>query len=1206
MRQSTHRINTEESGQSSSSATVALGLEEWHNGDDPDVDIIFIHGLMGHREKTWRGTDDDGRKLEPWPKALLPSKIPNSRIFTFGYDAHVFNLNDQGKVSVKAIRDHAKELVASVEHERTQTNTAGRPMIFVCHSLGGLVCKDAILFSAQRRDREDLMDFSQHTAGIIFMGTPHRGSAIADYATRFSSLVGSFKQTNPKLLQVLQRESDTLHRIHDDFYDLVNGRRNSIDQHKISVICFWEELPSPNAGLIVPKESAVLPGFADRGIHANHKNMAKFISESDPGYQAFVQELNAIISKVTQWTTVPRGITSRVQHGQTSPILPTHTSTTASNGPWFLLPYSRNEFFVGRSSTLQQLNSWLGSPLENRHRGIHKRAALHGLGGVGKTQVVIEWAYEMRQRDDGLSIFWVHASTTERFIEAYTSIARTCQIPGASAGGSDLLKKVKEWLGSSHQQHPWLMIVDNADDIEVFLERSGDAGYRAKMHKYLPSSPNGSVLFTSRSKHAAVDLTEGRTLITITEPSPEECIDLIRGRLPASTHTVKDISSLAKELGYLPLALSQAISYLQRNSLSVPQYLDMLREGSGDGLRDMLQDEFTEAGRDNASENQVPNAVARTWLASFRTIERENSFAIELLYLCGSFDRQEIPRSFFTRYRTHYDRYNSDLSYKRDDDNDFEEHNVYPYDNVRQIRRRERIKGLVQRLWRGKPTEKGKAPIPETPRIPIQPRRQLRTPTVQDLSDSLSLLMGYSFLTSSQHDRVEDTTFTLHRLVHLALQWEMKRSEQIANYTSLAMFVISNELPRYSAESLPWIRRLIPHINATLDHAKTLVDVDWYWPAVAKASLLADMGWFLVHQNTGLNGTQWMWPEAIRLLEETVGPAHTRTLGTKREFGYLLQAYGHYEEAVEILEAMVYSDDEDINCPQFVATSLSQAYIGLGRIDEATGILDRAINRSAKHVEEMLEDAAGNLDFYCYYEIISERGASIALRGQLEDALAVLRWLFHKIWHASMNAAFLPLERAIEVLAAAGSHESENEALALHRVLVQLSTQAYGHDSSTRNAKKRQRELRVYKSQGKPIHQINPYASAMVKAVEERAHRLSTARARGQSMDNRSGKIEVCDEEPPASTSPLIMGIINEYRQGQKDIDNLPEDDWRKSWAWTHFEPYRSAWLAYQSSGDHDSEEETSRTGSVAEDSEEETYRASIDEQAQSRTKRGE
>lgn len=1163
---------------------------------------------MGHREKTWRGTDDDGRKLEPWPKALLPSKIPKSRIFTFGYDAHVVNLKDQGKVSVKAIRDHAKELVASVKHERTQTNTTGRPMIFVCHSLGGLVCKDAILFSAQRRDREDLMDFSQHTAGIIFMGTPHRGSAIADYATRFSSLVGSFKQTNPKLLQVLQRESDTLHRIHDDFYDLINERRNSYDQHNISVMCFWEELPSPNAGLIVPKESAILPGFADRGIHANHKNMAKFISESDPGYQSFVQELNAIISKATQWTTVPRGITSRARHGQTSPILPTDTSTPATNGPWFLLPYSRNELFVGRSSTLQQLNSWIGSPLENRHRGVHKRAALHGLGGIGKTQVVIEWAYKMRQRDDGLSIFWVHASTTERFIEAYTSIARTCQIPGASAGGSDLLNKVKEWLGSSHQQHPWLMIVDNADDIEVFLERSGDAGYRAKMHKYLPSSPNGSVLFTSRSKHAAVDLTEGRTLITITEPSPEECIDLIRGRLPASTHTVKNISSLAKELGYLPLALSQAISYLQKNSLSVPQYLDMLREGSGDGLRDMLQDEFTEAGRDNASENQVPNAVARTWLASFRAVERENSFAIELLYLCGCFDRQEIPRSFFTRYRTHYDRYNANLSYKRDDDNDFEEHNVYPYDNVRQIRRRERIKGLVRRLWKGKSTEKRKAPIPETPRMPIQPRRQLRTPTVQDLSDSLSLLMGYSFLTSSQNDRVEDTRFTLHRLVHLALQWEMKRSEQMANYTALSMFVIDEELPSYSAETLPWIRRLIPHVNATLDHAKTLVEVDWYWPAVAKASLLGEMGWFLIQEDTPFNEIEWMWLEAIRLLEETVGPADLRTLDTKSQFGHSLENHGHCEKAVEILEPVIYSDGENIERALFVASSLSMAYMGLGRIVEATRILDMAIDRYAKHLEEMLEDGVGNTAPYYYCKTISERGVSIALQGQLEDALAVLRWLFHEIWHAPISAAFYPMERMIEVLAAAGSHESEDEALALQGVFVQLAAQTYGeHDGSTLAIKRDLRTLRAYKSQGTPIHPAIPDASRMVKAMEERTHRLSTARAGGQNVDNKSSEIEVCDGEPPVSDSPIIMGIINEYRQGQKDVDNLPENDWRKSWAWTHYEPYRSAWLAYnQSSGDHDSEEETSSTGSVAEDSEEETSRASIDEQAQSRTKRGE
>ncbi|KAH7144548.1 hypothetical protein B0J13DRAFT_607875 [Dactylonectria estremocensis] len=105
--------------------------------------IIFIHGLMGDREKTWRGTDGDGQTLQPWPGTFLPSAVPKSRIFIFGYDARIVNSSEvQGKVSVKPIRDHAKELVASVGHMRNQTNTTRRPMVFVCHSLGGLVCKD--------------------------------------------------------------------------------------------------------------------------------------------------------------------------------------------------------------------------------------------------------------------------------------------------------------------------------------------------------------------------------------------------------------------------------------------------------------------------------------------------------------------------------------------------------------------------------------------------------------------------------------------------------------------------------------------------------------------------------------------------------------------------------------------------------------------------------------------------------------------------------------------------------------------------------------------------------------------------------------------------------------------------------------------------------------------------------------------------------
>ncbi|KAF7554701.1 hypothetical protein G7Z17_g2746 [Cylindrodendrum hubeiense] len=1075
MRHTSRRTNTEESGQSSASATLALGLEEWYNGDDPDVDIIFIHGLMGHREKTWRGTADDGRKLEPWPRTLLPSIIPNSRIFTFGYDAHVVNWKEmQGKVSVKAIRDHAKELVSSIEHERNQTNTTGRPMIFVCHSLGGLVCKDAIVFSAQRRDRKDLVDFSQHTAGIIFMGTPHRGSAIADHAARFTGLVGSFKQTNPKLLRVLQAESDTLQLIHEDFYDLVNGRRTSANEQDIQVMCFWEELPSPITGSIVPRESAVLPGFGDRGIHADHKGMTKFSSASDPGYQSFLQELKAVISKTMQWGAGPPRTDPPARHNRTSPVFPPDTNTMNANCPWFLVPYARNELFAGRSAILQQLSSWIGSPVENRQRGIHKRAALHGLGGIGKTQVVLEWAYEMRERDEDLSIFWVHASTTERFTEAYTSIARTCQIPGHSIGGSDLLKRVKEWLESSHQQHPWLMIVDNADDIQVFLEKSEDAGYLAKMHKYLPSSPNGSVLFTSRSKQAAVDLTEGRSLIAVTEPSPEECIEMIRGRLSDYSHTTTDIESLAKELGYLPLALSQAISYLQKKSLSVPQYLETLRAGSGDSLMRMLQDDFTEAGRNKASENQVPNAVARTWLVSFRAIEQENSLAIELLYL-----------------------------------------------------------------------------------------------------------------------------------LHLALQWELKRSGHLAEYAVLSMLVLHQELPNLSAETTLRTTKMIPHINTSLDCGKGLAEVDRYWPSVTKAVLLSGIAWFMNSQRIPLRESEWMWLEAIKRCEETVGPAVKTTLTAKRRFADCLKDEGEYEKAVELLES-VYELSEALEISLGVGEPLSQAYTMLGRIGDAARFLDMITDLYYERADEPVVAHIAKARVECNYQNIAERGGLMALQGQLDNSLALQRWLLHKVGHLGIDIAFRSVGNAIHALTATGGHDNENEALALQRVWVQLSAHAYGaHHQATLYRKATLNKLISYMSKGRPLHQVSEITRHIVKVADEermrrdharRSPRLDAARAEGRDGDSAVDARN--KEEPPPSDSQFIMGIINEYRLGHSDVDNLPDDDWRKPWAWTHYEPFRQAWLLIkQSYHGHDSEEETSETSSFSKDIEQESSWVDTDDE---------
>ncbi|CAH0036396.1 unnamed protein product [Clonostachys solani] len=290
-----------------------IGLELWYEGQNAKVDIIFIHGLMGNRNKTWQATDSNGLKLDPWPKALLPAKLPESRILTFGYDAKVTDTKEfMGKVSEKTLRDHATELIYSIFHQRRAPGSTDRSLIFVCHSLGGLVCKEVLLparhvlqswtylliskqgllFANQRSDYRRIL---QSTRGIIFMGTPHHGSEAASYAQHLTNWMSSMKQFNTKLLEALKKDSEMLENIHDDFCSLIREKRQSSMESAPGIVCFFEELPMRALGCVVSKTSATIPGFSCRGIRANHKGMTKFPSENDAGFQSFLEELSRFL-----------------------------------------------------------------------------------------------------------------------------------------------------------------------------------------------------------------------------------------------------------------------------------------------------------------------------------------------------------------------------------------------------------------------------------------------------------------------------------------------------------------------------------------------------------------------------------------------------------------------------------------------------------------------------------------------------------------------------------------------------------------------------------------------------------------------------------------------------------------------------------------------------------------------------------------------
>ncbi|KAK4119398.1 hypothetical protein N657DRAFT_650215 [Parathielavia appendiculata] len=218
--------------------------------------------------------------------------------------------------------------------------------------------------------------------------------------------------------------------------------RSREGQGQIDITCFFEELPLPGVGQVVPQHSAILPGYIPIGIHSNHMDMARFVSADDPGFTAVCGELRRWIKQID---------TSERRHRE--PPASDHTGRSGdgqdgctSSAARFLVPYTSNPDFVGRSDILELLKSQLGHGQPLTGGASQPRACLHGLGGIGKTQIALAYAFWLRETHPDVSVFWVHASSAERFRQAYGFLAQECQVPGYDDPKTDVLQLVKRWL----------------------------------------------------------------------------------------------------------------------------------------------------------------------------------------------------------------------------------------------------------------------------------------------------------------------------------------------------------------------------------------------------------------------------------------------------------------------------------------------------------------------------------------------------------------------------------------------------------------------------------------------------------------------------------------------------------------------------------------------------------------------------------------
>ncbi|KAF1332906.1 hypothetical protein FI667_g3209, partial [Globisporangium splendens] len=281
----------------------------------PSIDIVFVHGLRGHPFGTWRtdmGNSLDG-KNEIWPDVLLAKDLEqrhvNARLITLGYEAGMVSwsspwptltLQERGSVMLDALR-------AANIGESKRPDRRANPIVFVTHSMGGILVKKMLLLAKEQAQQQSLAskmvddNLAASTKGVVFLAVPHFGSDLAKGVR--SESVRKLIQAHPAIQDLCADYDGRLEALNDAFRGL-----------GIDCMSIGEAKPAPlgfGISAIVVKPESADPRFGSFHILADsdHMTICKAKRADEPHYQAilhYILESEYQTREELIWQKAPR------------------------------------------------------------------------------------------------------------------------------------------------------------------------------------------------------------------------------------------------------------------------------------------------------------------------------------------------------------------------------------------------------------------------------------------------------------------------------------------------------------------------------------------------------------------------------------------------------------------------------------------------------------------------------------------------------------------------------------------------------------------------------------------------------------------------------------------------------------------------------------------------------------------------------------